>query len=187
MQDQLSAAEALGIKARELSSFTSREATTATLRAVATGTEVQLLYVTPERVVKSKRLLSALEKAHKAGFLTRFVIDEAHCCSEWGHDFRPDYKKLRVLKTQFADVPILALTATATPHIQREIKKILCIEGCEVFRSPSHRPNLVYSVVPKPLGADEVLDDIAKFILKKHPSDSGPFPPHKYADEGEER
>jgi ATP-dependent DNA helicase Q1 len=100
--------------------------------------QLKLLYVTPEKIAKSKRFVSKLEKVYKAGRLARVVIDEvstggvkvktyalvphehvqAHCCSQWGHDFRPDYRKLSILKTQFPRTPIIALTATATTKVQ---------------------------------------------------------------------
>lgn len=102
-----------------------------------------LVYVTPEKVVNSKLLLSRLEKLHSAERLSCIVIDEAHCCSQvvrcvsidcsercvvqWGHDFRPDYLKLGVLRTQFPSVPVMALTATASPRVTRDVKELLRI------------------------------------------------------------
>jgi ATP-dependent DNA helicase Q1 len=98
------------------------------------------------QVVKSASFLSKLEKAHAAARLSRIAIDEAHCCSAWGHDFRPDYKQLALLKGRFPSVPIIALTATATSKCMEDVKTILRIERCQVFKSPCDRPNLHYEV-----------------------------------------
>jgi len=82
--------------------------------------------------------------------LGRIVIDEAHCCSQWGHDFRPDYAQLGVLKNLFPDVPILAVTATASAKVMADCQSILEIPSWEVFRNPMNRTNLHYSVRQKP-------------------------------------
>ena len=82
----------------------------------------------------------------QAGRLDRIAIDEAHCCSQWGNDFRPDYKKLGVLKQQFPEVPIIALTATATQRVCSDLKALLRIEACETFSASVNRPNLMYEV-----------------------------------------
>jgi ATP-dependent DNA helicase Q1 len=116
--------------------------------------------VTPEKIVKSKTLLNKLEKAHAGGRLDRIVIDEVHCCSQWGHDFRLDYSKLGmiggeaalvliltamlagVLKTQFATVPILAVTATATARVAEDVKRILRIPNCISIKGHFNRCEL---------------------------------------------
>ena len=123
-----------------------------------------LIYVTPEKVVKSKRLMAKLEKAHAAGRLARIVLDEAHCVSQWGHEFRPDFRKLAVFKTQFPDVPVLACTATATPRVQADVVDVLRIRGCAKFRTSTHRPNLHYSVRAKPAAAKDVEADLVALI-----------------------
>ena len=79
---------------------------------------IRLLYVTPERLSASGALTSLLRRLHENGDLARFVVDECHCVSQWGHDFRPDYKTLNVLKHNFPDVPLMALTATATEAVR---------------------------------------------------------------------
>jgi len=89
---------------------------------------LRLVYVTPERVSKSKQLMAALEAADQRRALTRFVIDEAHCCSQWGHDFRSDYAQLHVLRKVFPRVPILALTATAPPALASDVCRILLLD-----------------------------------------------------------
>ena len=87
----------------------------------STEPQIKLLYVTPEKLSASERLLAALRDLSSRRKLGRFVIDEAHCVSQWGHDFRPDYKKLSALKEKFPNVPMMALTATATPRVRMDI------------------------------------------------------------------
>ncbi|CAN8002768.1 unnamed protein product [Ixodes hexagonus] len=107
---------------------------------------LRLLYVTPEKISASGRLLDALTRLHSNGRLSRFVIDEAHCVSQWGHDFRPDYKKLSVLREKFAGVPMMALTATATPRVRTDILHQLGMRDPKWFLQSFNRPNLRYEV-----------------------------------------
>ena len=90
--------------------------------------------------------MNKLEKMHEAGRFARLVIDEVHCCSQWGHDFRPDYKFLGIMKKQFSGVPILGLTATATASVVSDVRKMLNISTCLTFRSSFNRSNLFYEV-----------------------------------------
>ncbi|KAM3870622.1 recQ-like DNA helicase BLM [Diretmus argenteus] len=132
---------------------------------------VKLLYVTPEKVSASNRLLGALENLYERGLLARFVIDEAHCVSQWGHDFRPDYKRLHELRQKFPQVPIMALTATATPRVQKDILNQLQMTRPQVFTMSFNRTNLKYYVLPKkPKKVDE---DCINWIKKHYPRDSG--------------
>jgi RecQ family ATP-dependent DNA helicase len=119
----------------------------------------------------SKTLLSKLEAAHRIDKLQLCVVDEAHCCSAWGHNFRKDYLQLKMLKQQFEGVPLLALTATASPRVVDDVKTILKMRGV-VFRTPTDRPNLVYSVVKKAEGA-KALDQIAAIITDHFRGSSG--------------
>ncbi|KAJ9082919.1 hypothetical protein DSO57_1039706 [Entomophthora muscae] len=181
----------LGIPATALYSASlpeERKAITAILKSASDEKEAwkklglnaspRLLYVTPEQIGQSKRFLSCLEKAYRDSKLARFVIDECHCCSQAGHDFRPDYKKLSVLRSAFPQVPILALTATCSPSVMDSVKSILGLESsgpkqCLVFKSPLSRANLSYSVIHKPTQAKDVINAIVDFILLRHSNKAG--------------
>ncbi|EON97883.1 putative helicase musn protein [Phaeoacremonium minimum UCRPA7] len=110
---------------------------------------VQLLYVTPEMVNKSHAFCNGLMLLHRNNKLARIVIDEAHCVSQWGHDFRPDYKALGEFRRKFPSVPVMALTATATQNVIADIKHNLAMDGCQVFSQSFNRPNLYYEIRSK--------------------------------------
>src|SRR5690606_21670218 len=106
--------------------------------------KTKLLYVAPETLTKEENI--NFLKDIKISF---FAIDEAHCISEWGHDFRPEYRKLRSIIEAIDRVPIIALTATATPKVQQDIQKNLGMMDSTVFKASFNRPNLYYEVQPK--------------------------------------
>jgi ATP-dependent DNA helicase RecQ len=124
----------------------------------------KLLYVAPESLTKEEYV--NFLKGVKLSFV---AIDEAHCISEWGHDFRPEYRNLRNIIRQLGDVPIIGLTATATPKVQEDILKNLDIPDANVFKASFNRPNLYYEVRPK---AKTVESDIIRFI-RQHKGKSG--------------
>ncbi|NXR47058.1 BLM protein, partial [Hippolais icterina] len=132
---------------------------------------IKLLYVTPEKVCASNRLMSALENLYDRKLLARFVIDEAHCVSQWGHDFRQDYKRLNMLRRKFRSVPMMALTATANPRVQKDILNQLEMLKPQVFTMSFNRHNLKYDVLPKK--PKKVAMDCLEWIKKYHPHDSG--------------
>ncbi|KAK4758595.1 hypothetical protein SAY87_019896 [Trapa incisa] len=171
IQDQVMGLNALGIPAFTLTSTTHKEDEKFIYRALEKGEgDLKILYVTPEKISKSKRFMSKLEKCHHAGRLSLIAIDEAHCCSQWGHDFRPDYKNLGILKRQFPNIPVVALTATATLKVQLDLMEMLQIPKCVKFVSTVNRPNLFYMVREKSSVARVVVDDIAEFIKVSYPN-----------------
>nr|XP_023666914.1 Bloom syndrome protein isoform X2 [Paramormyrops kingsleyae] len=132
---------------------------------------IKLLYATPEKVCASGRMISALQNLYERGLLARFVIDEAHCVSQWGHDFRPDYKRMYELRQKFPKVPIMALTATATPRVQKDILNQLQMSKPQVFTMSFNRDNLKYTILPKKPKKVDV--DCVEWIKKHYPRDSG--------------
>ncbi|XP_057448782.1 ATP-dependent DNA helicase Q-like 2 [Lotus japonicus] len=171
IQDQVMGLTALGIPAHKLTSTTSKEDEKFIYKALEKGEgELKILYVTPEKISKSKRFMSKIEKCHHAGRLSLISIDEAHCCSQWGHDFRPDYKNLGILKVQFPNVPMVALTATATQRVQNDLVEMLHIPRCVKFVSTVNRPNLFYMVKEKSSVGKVVIDEIAEFIQESYPN-----------------
>ena len=126
-----------------------------------------MLYVTPERVSSSGKFLRTMENLKSRGMLARFVIDEAHCVSQWGHDFRPDYKRLGELRIKFPNVPMIALTATATARVQADVLKQLKMKStAKVFVSGFNRKNLKYSVMKKHAGKKQ-MEQMAALIKKR--------------------
>lgn len=132
-----------------------------------------MIFVTPEKVYKSNKLRGELEKLNNQGRLGRFVIDECHCASQWGHDFRPDYMKLGILKQHFPSIPVIALTATASENIREDCCRILKISSHRFFRSSADRKNLKYSVRVKVDRPDKVIEDMASFVKDHHPRHAG--------------
>ncbi|CAN9499294.1 unnamed protein product [Ophioblennius macclurei] len=170
--DQVQKLTTLDIPATSLSGDKSdREAGSIYMQLSRKDPVFKLLYVTPEKVCASNKLICTLENLYERSLLARFVIDEAHCVSQWGHDFRPDYKKLHELRQKFPSVPMMALTATATPRVQKDILNQLNMSRPQVFTMSFNRINLKYSVLPKkPKKVDE---DCVSWIKKHYPRDSG--------------
>ncbi|KAI7903736.1 P-loop containing nucleoside triphosphate hydrolase protein [Cokeromyces recurvatus] len=130
----------------------------------------QLLYITPELLSKSNQLKNVLDSLYSRNKIARFVIDEAHCVSQWGHDFRPDYKLLGSLKESYPTVPIMALTATANEAVQKDVLFNLKMKDCKVLKQSFNRTNLIYQIVPKTHRT--ILNDMKNFI-EEHRGQSG--------------
>ena len=143
MQDQVDALRENGVRAEYLNSTLSLDETRRVERAMRAG-EIDLLYVAPERLL-TDRCLELLS----ASRIALFAIDEAHCVSQWGHDFRPEYLGLSVLHDRFADIPRIALTATADAQTRHEIRERLALQDAREFVSSFDRPNIRYSIVVK--------------------------------------
>ncbi|MFM2082410.1 MAG: hypothetical protein RL380_1101, partial [Verrucomicrobiota bacterium] len=136
MKDQVDSLQAAGVAATFLNSSLAAGASTPRLRGLHNG-EFKLLYVAPERL-----LLSGFLDDLKKWNVNLFAIDEAHCVSEWGHDFRPEYRQLATVRAQFPHVPFMALTATATERVRADIVKQLQLRDCDCFVASFNRPNL---------------------------------------------
>lgn len=174
MEDQVIALENYNVDAVMLNASTDRNRVTAVQNAMTDKTAtMKLLYVTPEKLAKSKRFMAKLEKMYAMGRFSRLVIDEVHCCSQWGHDFRPDYKFLGIMKRQFPEVPILGLTATATKNVIEDVKKILNIPVCTLFKASFNRPNLFYEIKQKSSEYKEAMDNIQQLIQRRFTNQSG--------------
>ncbi|HEY8607507.1 MAG TPA: DNA helicase RecQ [Noviherbaspirillum sp.] len=163
MQDQVDALAEVGVRAAFLNSTQTFDEAMRTERAVRNG-ELDLIYVAPERLM-TQRCLDLLD----ASRLALFAIDEAHCVSQWGHDFRPEYIRLSILHERFPQVPRIALTATADPQTRAEIAHRLQLDDARQFVSSFDRPNIRYQIVEKNNGRKQVLD----FIQEEHAGDAG--------------
>ena len=159
MQDQVDALRLLGVRAAFLNSSLDAQAAGDVIRSMTTG-ELDLLYVAPERLV-SGGFLAQLDRIHAGHGIALFAIDEAHCVSQWGHDFRPEYLGLSVLAERFPDVPRLALTATADQITRAEIRDRLALGDAPEFISSFDRPNIRYTVVEKLTARDQLMGFLA--------------------------
>ena len=163
MQDQVSALEAVGIRAAYLNSTLSAREANDVEQKLLSG-QLDLLYIAPERLM-TERCLDLLGRAD----IALFAIDEAHCVSQWGHDFRPEYAQLSILKNRFAGIPRIALTATADTLTRAEIIEKIGLDDAPVFLSSFDRPNITYTIVEK----DDPRKQLLRFLKSDHPGDAG--------------
>ncbi|XP_044766647.1 ATP-dependent DNA helicase Q1-like [Coccinella septempunctata] len=174
IEDQLIALKRFGIKADTINSSSSKEHKKKIHNYMTKqDNELKLLYVTPEWLEKSKQFMSYLQKCYQNGNLDRIAIDEVHCCSTWGHDFRKEYQFLGLLKNMFPDVPFMGLTATATMNILIDVQKMLDIKDCAVITAPFNRPNLYYKVIQKPSDKNEALTILENLLQTNYKNQSG--------------
>ena len=162
MKDQVNQLEAAGVEATFLNSSLGVKETKARLAGLHQG-RYKLLYAAPERL-----MLDHWQENLRAWNVAAIAIDEAHCISEWGHDFRPEYRQIARLREWLPDIPLMALTATATERVREDIIKHLRLREPEVFVASFNRPNLSYRVIPKEQPTKQILD-----FIKSRPMDSG--------------
>jgi ATP-dependent DNA helicase RecQ len=167
MQDQVSALREAGVRAAFLNSSLSGEEAGAIERGLQAG-DYDLLYVAPERLLMP-RFLAQLERLQASARLALFAIDEAHCVSQWGHDFRPEYMQLELLHQRFPGVPRIALTATADSVTRAEILERLGLEDARLFVSSFDRPNIRYRIVEKANARAQLL----AFLRAEHAGEAG--------------
>jgi ATP-dependent DNA helicase RecQ len=167
MQDQVEALAQLGVSAAFLNSSLDADAARDVVRRTVRG-DLKLLYVAPERLL-TEYFLNLLDRLHQDHNLALFAIDEAHCVSQWGHDFRPEYRELTVLHERFPDVPRIALTAKADAPTRREIVERLALEDARQFVSSFDRPNIRYRIAQKNNARQQLLD----FITTSHAEEAG--------------
>jgi len=167
MHDQVGALHEAGVSAAFLNSTLSFEEASQVEKRLLRG-DITLLYCAPERVM-TPRFLAQLDSLYERGKLSLFAIDEAHCVSQWGHDFRPEYRALTVLHERYGTVPRIALTATADALTRADIVERLQLQDAQQFVSSFDRPNISYTIVEKTQATQQLL----RFISNEHRGDAG--------------
>jgi len=167
MQDQVGALEELGVSAAFLNSTLDGDAARQIERELLAG-RLTLLYAAPERIL-TPRFLAMLDSLHERGLVSLFAIDEAHCVSQWGHDFREEYLGLSALHERYPTVPRLALTATADDHTRADIVARLQLEAARLFVASFGRPNIRYTIVEK----DDAKRQLLAFLRDEHEGEAG--------------
>ena len=167
MHDQVGALAEAGVSAAFLNSSLSGEEAAQVEKRLLRG-DITLLYAAPERIT-TPRFLAQLDALFERGGLALFAIDEAHCVSQWGHDFRPEYRALTVLHERFGTVPRIALTATADDLTRADIIERLQLQAARLFVSSFDRPNIRYTIVEK----KDATQQLMRFIAQEHTGDAG--------------
>lgn len=170
IQDQVAHLNDLNISNRVIGAFKSKKSSNIYPEILA-DSSIKIIFLTPEKISKSEKTCDFLNKLYKQGKLNRFAIDEAHCVSQWGREFRSDYLKLNMLRKKFPDVPIIALTGTATEKVRKDVISVLKLRNPQVFLASFNRENLYYEVREK--NTSKIVGDITEFIKTKHLRSSG--------------
>jgi bloom syndrome protein len=173
MEDQVNHLQRLHIHAFLLNSETDKESKSMIMNGLRERQPekfLRLLYVTPEMLTKNERMVDMFKDLHSRGKLARIVIDEAHCVSQWGHDFRPDYKQLGTMRDKFPGVPVIALTATATENVKQDVIHQLHMKDWKMFHQSFNRPNLFYRVMIKSKG---IVKNLIELISESYSKQSG--------------
>ncbi len=178
MDDQVSALQVAGVPAAAVHAGRSGAEQRAILEEAERG-ELHLLYVSPERINRNEQFKDCLRALRDKGLLRRIVFDEAHCLSDWGHDFRPDYGNvIRTLRQQGVTLPVSALTATATPAVEAQLQRELCLRDAAVVRASLDRPNLTYFAYgfrgrdTSPIEKLKRVAQILSWLQEQHPEGS---------------
>ncbi|EPY54053.1 RecQ type DNA helicase Rqh1 [Schizosaccharomyces cryophilus OY26] len=170
MQDQLEHLKRINIPSLPLSGEQPAEERRKVISfLMAEKVMVKLLYVTPEGLASNGAVTRVLKNLYDRKLLARIVIDEAHCVSHWGHDFRPDYKQLGALRDAYRGVPLMALTATANEVVKKDIINTLRMDSCLELKSSFNRPNLFYEIRPK----KDLYTELYRFLSNGHMHESG--------------
>lgn len=169
MEDQVSHLKALDIHATMLNSKMDAQDKRHHYNLFIEGL-VDIMYLSPEMISKSELCKKAIAKLYRTRKLARIVIDEAHCVSSWGHDFRPDYKELKFFKNEYPDIPMMALTATANEIVRADIIQHLGLRNPNFFKQSFNRTNLYYTVIEK---KKSVMEDIGHMINNHFPESTG--------------
>ncbi|CAG9320716.1 unnamed protein product [Blepharisma stoltei] len=168
--DQMNQLKSKGIECRMFSSSQGFEEQNQIYQDLLNDTSVKIVFVTPEKLSKSEKMNNILGQLYRDGKIERIAIDEAHCVSQWGRDFRSDYLKLGLFRDHFPEIPIIALTATATEKVREDIVRVLGMRNPIIFLTSFNRPNLYYEVRPK---FKKINEEIGKIIKNQYPNQTG--------------
>lgn len=168
--DQMNFLQSIGVKVRVFNSSQSATEQDTIYDEILRDKDIKMVFLTPEKLAQSEKMINFLRKLYENNQIKLLAIDEAHCVSQWGRDFRADYIKLRRFRDNFPNIPVLALTATATEKVREDVVKVLKMNKPLMFVTSFNRPNLSYEVRNK---TKKVNEEIANFIQRNHRDETG--------------